>query len=250
MRTAAQSFVGEHDFRNFCYADHRAQRQGNFRRRIVSVDIQECGPAASTAMAAYEVTITGLAFLWHQVRCIVAVLLLVGSHLEDVGVVAELLDVQRYPGKPSYTCAAPVRGPAERIRTARSPPSRPHGGGPTAWRRSILCCCTIASLTASAGFTPTVRARARTTCCCSECVSCAAGPSRPPRPIDQPPAPAHARFAPPSAAAHTDPCCRSCARTGCEHRASVMDGACGARNDRSLCAAPAGCGARCGRAAG
>ena len=46
-----------------------------------------------------------------QVRCIAAVLLLVGRGLEAPSVVARLLDVPQLPGKPQYCLAPEVRGP-------------------------------------------------------------------------------------------------------------------------------------------
>ena len=53
-----------------------------------------------------ELTITGQAFLWHQIRCIVAVLFLIGQGRENPGIISELLDVKRHPRKPQYTMAA------------------------------------------------------------------------------------------------------------------------------------------------
>ena len=52
-----------------------------------------------------ELTITGQAFLWHQIRCIVAILFLIGQGRESPGIISELLDVQRHPRKPQYTMA-------------------------------------------------------------------------------------------------------------------------------------------------
>lgn len=50
--------------------------------------------------------IQGQAFLWHMVRCIMAVLFLVGRGLEEEGIVDALLDVEgRFPAKPQYTPA-------------------------------------------------------------------------------------------------------------------------------------------------
>ena len=46
------------------------------------------------------------AFLWHQIRCIVAVLLLIGEGLEDETVIDELLDVETNPCRPAYQMAA------------------------------------------------------------------------------------------------------------------------------------------------
>lgn len=53
-----------------------------------------------------ELTITGQAFLWHQIRCIVAVLFLIGQGRENPSIISELLDVDRHPRKPQYTMAA------------------------------------------------------------------------------------------------------------------------------------------------
>ena len=44
-----------------------------------------------------------------QVRCMAAVLLLVGQGLEAPDVVASLLDINAYPRKPIYTLASEVR---------------------------------------------------------------------------------------------------------------------------------------------
>lgn len=53
-----------------------------------------------------ELTITGQAFLWHQIRCIVTVLFLIGQGLEKISIISELLDVSGHPRKPQYTMAA------------------------------------------------------------------------------------------------------------------------------------------------
>eukprot|EP00913_Durusdinium_trenchii_P007134 g6709.t1 len=93
MRRAAEHFVGEHDFRNFCKMD--IENVSNYRRKVLSVSVRPSG--AAVAMFA----VTGMAFLWHQVRCMAAVLLLIGAGLEEVEVVKEL-DVEKWPRKPLY----------------------------------------------------------------------------------------------------------------------------------------------------
>lgn len=55
-----------------------------------------------------------------QVRCIAAVLSMVGKGLEQPSIVATLLDIQRTPAKPQYTLANEVRlhqiwGPIRRL---------------------------------------------------------------------------------------------------------------------------------------
>lgn len=94
MREAAQHFVGEHDFQNYCKMD--IENVTNYRRRVLSVSVE----ARSGGVG--EFAVTGVAFLWHQVRCMVAVLLMVGLGFEEPGLVAQLLDVERHPRKPIY----------------------------------------------------------------------------------------------------------------------------------------------------
>ncbi|KAF2359604.1 Pseudouridine synthase I TruA alpha/beta domain [Trinorchestia longiramus] len=53
-------------------------------------------------------TISGKAFLWHQVRAIMAILLLVGLGKEEPTVVSALLDVKKHPRKPQYSLANEV----------------------------------------------------------------------------------------------------------------------------------------------
>lgn len=53
----------------------------------------------------YYLEIQANAFLWHQIRCIMAVLLLVGQRREKPSVISELLDVATNPCKPQYTPA-------------------------------------------------------------------------------------------------------------------------------------------------
>jgi len=54
----------------------------------------------------YHVEIVGQAFLWHQIRCIMSILFLVGQQLEPPSIITTLLDVKSNPGKPSYEMAS------------------------------------------------------------------------------------------------------------------------------------------------
>lgn len=45
----------------------------------------------------YMLEIRANAFLWHQIRCIMAVLLLIGEGKEQPEVISELLDVAKNP---------------------------------------------------------------------------------------------------------------------------------------------------------
>ena len=50
--------------------------------------------------------VTGKAFLWHQIRCIVAVLFRVGRGQEQPRIVDALLDVEANPRRPQYNMAS------------------------------------------------------------------------------------------------------------------------------------------------
>lgn len=45
----------------------------------------------------YVATITAKAFLWHQIRCIMGVLFLIGQNVETPEIIKELLDVNSNP---------------------------------------------------------------------------------------------------------------------------------------------------------
>lgn len=100
MGDAAQLLLGEHDFRNFCKLDGSKQIE-NHSRRVVKAYFEREGDL-------WVFNLIGSAFLWHQVRHIISVLFLIGSKLEDKSIVTELLDVERYPGKPAYQMGDPI----------------------------------------------------------------------------------------------------------------------------------------------
>ncbi|RDA91684.1 hypothetical protein CP533_2333 [Ophiocordyceps camponoti-saundersi (nom. inval.)] len=124
MRDAAKRFEGEHDFRNFCKVDPSKQIT-NFRRRVYEADIVEVDDNCSAMPylqdsgcvhagdaphhpKVYYFLVRGSAFLWHQIRHMVAVLFLVGQGLEKPSVVSQLLDVEAHPCKPTYAMADEV----------------------------------------------------------------------------------------------------------------------------------------------
>lgn len=122
MREAARLFEGLHDFRNFCKVDPGKQIT-NFDRRIYHADIVEDpqrgsgseyvqdpgfhpeGEQVSNAPKVYTFNLHGSAFLWHQVRHIVAILFLVGQRLEPPSIVTDLLDAKNNPRRPTYEMA-------------------------------------------------------------------------------------------------------------------------------------------------
>ncbi|XP_045457945.1 tRNA pseudouridine(38/39) synthase [Melitaea cinxia] len=105
MKAACSELVGSHDFRNFCKMD-----VGNgvveYTREILSAtilpfDVNDVDNPTSM----YVLIIEGNAFLWHQIRCIMGILLLVGQGRESPDIVQELLNIDKNPRKPQYGIA-------------------------------------------------------------------------------------------------------------------------------------------------
>lgn len=105
MEHAGKKLIGEHDFRNFCKMD--AANVHNYKRRITSVEISSYDMRFE-GNELCVVTIKGSAFLWHQVRCIVSVLFMIGGGLESISVVDVLLDTEKTPRKPQYSMAPEI----------------------------------------------------------------------------------------------------------------------------------------------
>ena len=119
--------IGRHDFRNLCKMN--CEQVYNFERVIMSgavVSPQKTftlaqGDGSSAVELGVRklkniakesphdichVQIEGQAFLWHQIRCIMSVLFLVGRELENPSIVRDLLDVKTNPAKPAYDMAS------------------------------------------------------------------------------------------------------------------------------------------------
>uniref|UniRef100_A0A7S0JCR4 Pseudouridine synthase I TruA alpha/beta domain-containing protein n=1 Tax=Calcidiscus leptoporus TaxID=127549 RepID=A0A7S0JCR4_9EUKA len=106
MRLGCELLVGEHDFRNFCKIDPNVS---HFKRRIFSFDVHPVagfpGSDAEGEHRVCEFVVRGSAFLYHQVRCMVAVLFLIGERKERPEIVSRLLDVATLPARPLYDLA-------------------------------------------------------------------------------------------------------------------------------------------------
>ncbi|OAP59232.1 tRNA pseudouridine(38-40) synthase [Fonsecaea erecta] len=131
MREAARKLVGAHDFRNLCKIDASKQMPSCVRRVTFAdvVEFPETGrmfleheglnqtgsassvlgkgmaPGVSGGPKVYTFCVHGSAFLWHQVRCMVAVLFLVGQGLEEPSIIDDLLDIEKNPRRPAYEMA-------------------------------------------------------------------------------------------------------------------------------------------------
>lgn len=98
MQEAANKYEGVHDFRNFCKIDGSKQIT-NYFREVYSANIIHLKDDY------YVFDLKGSAFLWHQVRCMIAVLFLVGQKLEKPTLVDDLMNVEKYPSRPNYMMA-------------------------------------------------------------------------------------------------------------------------------------------------
>ncbi|KAK4698983.1 tRNA pseudouridine38/39 synthase, partial [Phenoliferia sp. Uapishka_3] len=87
MRDALRRLVGEHDFRNLCKVDAPKQLTTHVRT-VISASIDR---VAGEGEDMFVLNLRGGAFLYNQVRHIVALLFLVGARLETPDVVDRLL---------------------------------------------------------------------------------------------------------------------------------------------------------------
>ncbi|RZF35366.1 hypothetical protein LSTR_LSTR014492, partial [Laodelphax striatellus] len=99
MNKALPDLVGSHDFRNLCKMDI-----GNgvvkFVRTIIDVKLTKLFSDPfnkSSGYDMYTLTISSEGFLWHQIRCIMAVLILIGEGKESPSIIKELLDTEKHP---------------------------------------------------------------------------------------------------------------------------------------------------------
>ncbi|CCW61654.1 unnamed protein product [Phytomonas sp. EM1] len=98
MARAAGYFLGTHNFRNFCKVD--VVNVSNFERHVSSVGIYR-SEYLPEVISFFEITANS--FLYHQIRCTMEVLFLVGRGLESPEVVRQLLE--RGDEKPVYPLA-------------------------------------------------------------------------------------------------------------------------------------------------
>ncbi|KAM6158652.1 tRNA pseudouridine(38/39) synthase [Rhynchocyon petersi] len=109
MNYAAQKYVGTHDFRNLCKMDV-ANGVVNFQRTILSAEVQIVGqsPGEESWQEPFQLCqfeVTGQAFLYHQVRCMMAILFLIGQGMEKPEIIDELLNIEKNSQKPQYSMA-------------------------------------------------------------------------------------------------------------------------------------------------
>lgn len=85
MKEAAKLLEGVHDFRNFCKRDPSKPDQ-TFIREILDCAIEEVDSEF------YRFVCKGSAFLYHQIRCIMSILFMIGMGVEPVKLVTTMLE--------------------------------------------------------------------------------------------------------------------------------------------------------------
>lgn len=102
MRDGASRLLGEHDFRNLHKLD-AAKQLTTFRRRISRSEVNLVGPLGRDGDAQiYVFDLVGTAFLYNQVRHIMAVLFLIGTGLEKPELMTALLNVDSNDPYPPF----------------------------------------------------------------------------------------------------------------------------------------------------
>ncbi|XP_029170311.1 tRNA pseudouridine(38/39) synthase [Nylanderia fulva] len=109
MDKSVKYAVGDHDFRNICKMDV-ANGVINFKRTVIDakVSMSNQNTEKVTGYNICELEITSQAFLWHQIRCLMGILLLVGQRKEEPEIILKLLNVETCPQKPQYNMAHEV----------------------------------------------------------------------------------------------------------------------------------------------
>ncbi|KAK5579123.1 hypothetical protein RB653_008802 [Dictyostelium firmibasis] len=100
MKEASKLYLGEHNYINFCKIDVNVK---SFMRVILQFDVE---PVENSEL--YVATIKGFAFLWHQIRCMMAVLFLIGQKRANKSLIIQLLDTNKTITKPPYEMASEV----------------------------------------------------------------------------------------------------------------------------------------------
>ena len=107
MQQSCQLLIGQHDFRNFCKIDP-SKPEMTYERRILECEIIPMKPPCTVSdqtTSWFALRLKGTAFLWHQVRCIMAILFLIGQGHESSDIITQLLDIKQVSSRPAYDIA-------------------------------------------------------------------------------------------------------------------------------------------------
>jgi tRNA pseudouridine38/39 synthase len=100
-------FVGRHNFRNFCKVTKEVSEYERtiLRAEILPLDIL---PNNVPSMDMYVFIVEGHAFLYHQVRCMMGMLLRVGQRACTPETIQDMLQLSKCPAKPAYNMASEI----------------------------------------------------------------------------------------------------------------------------------------------
>jgi len=118
MARAASYLEGQHDYRNFAKVDMNKVEQ-SYTRSIYTahfIPLTDSHPNSQSLCSEFRAMafeVKGSSFLWHQVRNLMSVLLLIGQGHEEPEVILDLMDMTKQPldkngqptGRPIYTMA-------------------------------------------------------------------------------------------------------------------------------------------------
>jgi tRNA pseudouridine38/39 synthase len=110
MKKACELLKGVHNFKKFCKIDKSDEnwKNKNYERRIYEIDIKKENDININFLnnnninninnendyyTCYYCIIKGSAFLWHQVRCIMSILFLIGNEQEEISIIKEMLNI-------------------------------------------------------------------------------------------------------------------------------------------------------------
>ncbi|KAJ3030313.1 UNVERIFIED_CONTAM: tRNA pseudouridine synthase 3 [Siphonaria sp. JEL0065] len=129
MQEAAKKYIGTKDYRHFCKVDP-SKNVKSYVRTVLDASVEplvvagtgngiptytnfevanQKGPVPPDSFLVFEVK--GHAFLWHQVRCMTAILHLIGRGLEPVDLIDDMTDLSKHPensGRPIYGMASEI----------------------------------------------------------------------------------------------------------------------------------------------
>ncbi|KAG1761883.1 putative tRNA pseudouridine synthase a family protein, partial [Suillus placidus] len=107
MKSATNYLVSEHDFRNLYELDP-AKQITNFCCYVMRPEINPVSPESDGDNRVYVFDLVGSAFLYHQVRYMMAVLFLVGTVLEQSSIISNLMNVFPAESDQSPECQLPL----------------------------------------------------------------------------------------------------------------------------------------------
>lgn len=104
VKSAIKKLEGIHNFKNFCKIDKSDinYMTKNYERRIYEFSLEkyenrifQCNEnTINDYYEMYYVTIKGSAFLWHQVRCMMGIIFLIGNGYEDLDIIDNMFKTE------------------------------------------------------------------------------------------------------------------------------------------------------------